>query len=260
MNIDAIVLAGGKIEDSLAEFSSAPTKAFIEIAGRPMVEYVIDALKGVSGIDRIALAADKKIVVGSVKARVDLIAAPGSTMIKSLRSAISALEPAPDMILILPCDLPLITSGAIQDFLDRSLEEPVDIAYGFLSEEDSVAKFPDVHHTYVKLNSGRYCGTGLFLMNPDIADSFEELINKASENRKNPLKLAGQLGLPFIVKYILGILPVSETEQRVGELLGGVIARGIQTRYAEAAFNVDAPNELMIARKILEKTNDDNLA
>lgn len=250
--IDCVILAGGKMESSLIPHSDAPSKGYIEIAGKPMMAYVISAVEKVKRIRRIVLAGDESLVPGFLKDKLFAIAPPGNSMMESLRSAVCALDPPPDRVLILPCDLVLLTPESVDDFIDKSLDPPADITYGYLSKEDSQAEFPDVNHTYVKIQEGTFCGTGFFLMNPALIDTFEDLFNRLAANRKNPLALAGVLGFGMIFQLLFGTMTVKDAESRVMELMGGCVARGIRTRHAKAGFNVDAPNELMIAKRILE--------
>lgn len=253
ITVDAVILAGGGMDESLIGVSNAPNKAFIDVAGKPMVQYVIEAARAVPHIRRIALGAEKKHLPESLSAMADFIAMPGQTILQSLRSAIDVLNPKPHMVLVMPSDLVLLTPEALTDFINRSIDSKADITYGYLSKKDSEDRFPDVNHTYVRIDGGFYCGTGLFMMSPGAADRFENFFSTLTSNRKNPLALAGALGLGFIVKYVMGNLKVSDAEERVKVLMGGTVGRGIQTSYPEAAFNVDAPNELAIARRILEK-------
>jgi GTP:adenosylcobinamide-phosphate guanylyltransferase len=250
--IETVILAGGRMDESLREFSDAPCKAFIPLGGRPMVEYVVDAVRAEGRPGRISLAARDDLVCDSLRKKVDFVAPPGESMIDSLRNAARCLEPVPDFILALPSDIPLVTPEAIGDFIDRSLDPPTDVAYGYLAREDSEARFPDAHHTYVKTADGTFCGTGFFLMRPGLMDAFEGLFRRLSANRKNPLALAGVLGPGIILSFLLKTLRVRDLEEKVMQLMGGCAARAVKTAYAEAAFNVDAPNELRIAREEME--------
>jgi hypothetical protein len=54
--MDVIVLAGGRSDnDPLAELAGEKPKSLIEIAGKPMVQWVLDALSGSPSIDTVAL-------------------------------------------------------------------------------------------------------------------------------------------------------------------------------------------------------------
>jgi hypothetical protein len=54
------------------------------------------------------------------------------------------------------------------------------------------------------------------------------------------------------LKYALRILTIKELEDRVLKI-SGITVKGVETRYAEAGFNVDTPSHLKEALKILDK-------
>ena len=53
--MDAIVIAGGnpQPQESLYAYSRGNPKALIDIAGKPMVQWVLDALGGAQSVDRV---------------------------------------------------------------------------------------------------------------------------------------------------------------------------------------------------------------
>lgn len=250
--IDAVILCGGALDEVFLEYSDAPSKGLIPLNGRPMVEYVIDAVRAVSRVGRIVLAANPDTISDSLRKKVDAVAPEGESMLKSLSSAVGALDPLPDYLFILPCDLPLVTTASLDDFLDQILTTPIDISYAYLSKQDSEAAYPDVKHTYVTLREGTFCGSGLFMMRPGMVASCESLFGKLTENRKNPVGIATMLGPMLIIKFLMKQLSVAEAEQKLAQLMGNCRAKAVRTRYAEAAFNVDKLNELLVAKRILE--------
>ena len=55
--MDAIITAGGipKPEDPLYPFTQGISKALLEIAGKPMIQWVLDALNEAATIDNIVI-------------------------------------------------------------------------------------------------------------------------------------------------------------------------------------------------------------
>ena len=56
MQVDAVVLAGGLNCGPLKDYCSAESEAMIPIGNRPMVEYVVSALKHTPRVNRIVVA------------------------------------------------------------------------------------------------------------------------------------------------------------------------------------------------------------
>ena len=57
--VDVLVLAGAPNSGKLAECSESLYEAFIEINGRPMLEYVLNALSSSRYVDRICVVGPK---------------------------------------------------------------------------------------------------------------------------------------------------------------------------------------------------------
>ena len=53
--LDAVILAGADTHGSLATCTDTPYEAMIDIQGKPMVEYVVDALRASSSVGRITV-------------------------------------------------------------------------------------------------------------------------------------------------------------------------------------------------------------
>ncbi|HBG01879.1 MAG TPA: hypothetical protein DDW87_09955, partial [Firmicutes bacterium] len=61
MKVDAVILAGAPNDGQLKEVSSEKWEATIPIYGKPMVNYVIEALKNSSRIAKIVVVAPLEI-------------------------------------------------------------------------------------------------------------------------------------------------------------------------------------------------------
>ena len=77
-------------------------------------------------------------------------------------------------------------------------------------------------------------------------------LRQVIQNRKNPLALAGLIGLGALVKFVLGVITIRELEERVSRILG-VTARALITNHAEIGFDVDKPEDLETALTALNK-------
>ena len=55
--MDAIVMAGGipRAEDPLYEYTQGDPKALLDIAGKPMIQWVLDAISGSATVERVVL-------------------------------------------------------------------------------------------------------------------------------------------------------------------------------------------------------------
>lgn len=250
--MNAIVLAGALNKGSLRQVSPAQYEAEIEIAGRPMLDYVVLALARVQSIKKIVIVGSESMLSISKSNGEHLIfVKPGSSVVESLENGISALTDR-EPVLILTSDIPLITKEALEDFLNRCHNQPGDIFYSFVSKAINEQKYPGVQRTYVRLKEGTFTGGNLVLLSPEVIHDKLTILTKAVALRKKPIKLCGLLGWWYLCKLLFGALTIKEIESRVAEVLG-VKAVGIVSPYPEVGIDVDKPSDLQLAKEVLTK-------
>ena len=101
----ALVVAAGRGE----RLGTPVPKAFVNLAGRPMVEWSVAALQGVSAVTQIVVA-----LPPGVAAPAGTIGVPGgSERSHSVRAALAAAAPDDDVILVHDAARPLVTPALI---------------------------------------------------------------------------------------------------------------------------------------------------
>ena len=117
--MDSVVMAGG-----LGRRLGMGEKPCIELMGKYLVTYVIDALDKAERIDRIFVAVSpatpntETVVLNHYRGRIKVIRTPGGNYVGDMVHAVETagiLEP----VLIIMSDLPLITSELIDSIIDE---------------------------------------------------------------------------------------------------------------------------------------------
>lgn len=239
MEADAVVLAGGSSKD----LANAPAKGVIDLNGRPMVEYVIDALRACPDISRICVVVPPG-VRGEWQSKADVVVESNGSLTQNAIAGISALKSA-KMVALLSSDIPLLTPQALSDFLERCEERNARLYYPIIPESKAKELFPSMKRTYVKMKQGSFTGGNIVLADPSIVETHIDLIEEAYALRKSPVKLARRLGMRFIVGLFLGNLSIGEAEKRVARLLDSPVS-AIETPFAEIGLDVDKISDLQI--------------
>jgi GTP:adenosylcobinamide-phosphate guanylyltransferase len=249
--VKSIVLAGGELDESfIAKGEKASNKNFLEISGKPMVEYVIEALKASSLIEEIIIAAPPQAVTDNMK-NGNTIVKSGSTIVETVLNGLSHLPHDISSVLIVMADLPLLTPESIDDFIRRCNEIDGEYYYSILEKSISEKKYPGLYHTYVKLKEGIFCGGGLILMNPGIVTPCRcSLMDKLLQERKKPFEMAKLLGVTTLLKLLCRQASIDDLLKRTSEVFN-CVTRTIVTPYAEIGMNVDRPEELKLVRSII---------
>ena len=250
--LTAVVLAGGPPDDVAALQPNAANKAFIEIAGVPMVARVLERLRQSDRIGRIIVVAPASTQGHAALALADERRDDGEKIRDSLRSGLAGL-PADEIALVCASDLPLLTAASIDDFIERAREVDGDIGYGCLEKRVHLAAFPQVPHTWARLREGTYCGGGFIAIKPRVLPQLERFIERLGSARKNPLQLASIFGWDVLLRFAFGRLSIHSAERRASEILGAS-ARAIVSPYAETAVNVDRISDVALAERLLGRS------
>ncbi|ADL06842.1 nucleotidyltransferase family protein [Thermosediminibacter oceani] len=245
--LKALVLAGGDGDEKLQE--SEGTKALVRINGREMILYILDALKKLDYIEKIAIVGPKE-KLSSIKVGPNVVVVEESDSI--VGNILRGLElfSDDDEILIMTCDIPMVTAEAIDDFVKKAKGLNADFCYPIIRKEDTEKKYPGIKRTYARVREGTFTGGNVALVK---VGSAKRCIKKAEEfftYRKNPLKLASILGFSVVLKFLLGKLSIPELEKRVYDIFG-IKARAVISDFPEIGNDVDKKSDLELVREVL---------
>lgn len=252
--LDAVVTAGYDPQrpDPLATAVGAPQKALIDVAGRPLVWWTVDALRRSPSIGRI-------VVVGiDPSLQVDL--GPGVACLPNLPDHLEnvlhginyLLSHQPDMEygIIASGDVPLLRPETVTWFISACLADRYDLYYSIVQDRVMEAQFPGAGRSYVRIKEGRFCGGDLFLVKTSVFQANLPLARRLMAERKHPLRQARLFGWRTLAKVVLGRLSIAEGEQVASRLLG-CRAKVVISPYADLGMDVDKPHQLEMARRLL---------
>lgn len=215
-----------------------------------MVEYVLAALRAAPEIGRIALVGPARLPP-EVSAAVDVsIAAPGP-LLDNLAAGLAAFAgPAP--VLVAAADLPFLSAAAVSAFLAAAgaAAPGADAAYAIVPGDEIARAAPGIRKTVVRFADGPYTGGSLVLIRPDAFLRARLAIERAMAARKRPWALARLFGLRTVLGLAAGRLRIADLERRA-EAITGIRARAVICRDAGVALDVDRPEALAAARRLL---------
>src|SRR5579875_2762333 len=212
---DAVVLAGGPPDPAIA--GAMVPKAFALLAGRPMVDYVLDALRGAGPIGRVVLVVADPLPV-RLAGGVDALVAERGSLLENVAAGLEATGGG-GAVLVVAADLPLLTPQAVAAFLEAAGRIEGEAWYAVVRREDVTGAFPDVRKTFVRLREGTFTGGSVVLIGPAAFRRARPAIERAMRARKRPGTIA-------------------ELERRA-EAIAGIRARAVLCPHPELAIDVD---------------------
>lgn len=236
--IPAVVLAGAPAEPEIKAKYGIDNRAELPIGGKAMIQHVLDALRGSPSVGGIT-------VVGEVACEgAERIIPSAGSLVDNLIAGVQACGKDGGKVLMVTSDIPMLSSEALEDFIGKCGETEADFHYAIISKATNDARFPGMERTYVKLAEGTYTGGNVMMMNSRVILENAGLITDLMAARKKPLKLAGIIGMRFLVRAVLaqivwpGALKVSFAEQTVGRIVHARL-KAVPTSYAEIGADVD---------------------
>lgn len=249
--MDAVVLAGGipRPEDPLYSYSNGEAKALIDVAGKPMVQWVLDALCGSRLIERIVVMGLSTKTELKCKKPITYLSNQGKLLenLKVGTAKVLELNPKAEYVLFASSDIPGITSEMVDWLLKTCGETDDDIYYNVIRREEMEKRYPNSKRTWTPLKDMEVCGGDMNMARTSIVNEHSEFWNKIIEARKSPAALAALLGPVIAFKLLTRQLTIDDVIRRVAEKLG-LKGRGIVCPYAEVGMDVDKPHQLEIIR------------
>ena len=248
---NALVLAGTKEKGPLEIAENVDNKALIMLDSRPMIDYIVDALNSSENIDRILVVGPKNELHPCIGEKVDEILNPGNSILENMEIGLNFFNSA-DNLLLLSSDIPLITSEAIDEFLEICTKRKAYIGYPIITKENIVKKYPETERTYIKMKEGIFCGGNIVFFKPEVFFKNKKLIKELFDNRKSTWRYVKILGLKFILKFLFKTLTLEGIEKRLTGIIG-YNSIAILISYPEIMIDLDKPSDLKLIRKCLER-------
>lgn len=245
MTTNAIILAGAANTGALRDVSTAANEALIDIGNKPMVQYVVDALRQSIQIGRILLVGPTDLLRERVRGENLEFIPSRQRIVDNINAALEQLPPD-EKVLIATCDIPLINGNIVDGFLGLCAQRDADLYYPVVEKSVNEQRFPHVKRTYVRLREGTFTGGNMFLVNPWIRARVTEKMNEFLKVRKNPLKMAGLLGWGFLWRLVTRRLSLQEAEAKASSFFG-IRGAVIVCPFPEIGVDVDKPSDLQLA-------------
>jgi GTP:adenosylcobinamide-phosphate guanylyltransferase len=246
--MDCVVLAGGRPErgDALWGEAQGRPKALIDLAGRPMIAWVLDALAASAHIDRL-------IVVGlggriAAPACTEFVADHGS-LIGNLYAGVGRVHPDRPAAYCWS-DVPLITAPMVDRFIEGTRDPGLDVNAGLVPKTVLQQRYPGADDLWLRLVEGSFIAADFGLFHPRHAARLRPHLERLAPQRKHAFRQAFYVGLPLLVRFALGRLSMPALEHRL-ERRFDLRCHVRVCNDPELGLDVDSPGNLAVCRRAL---------
>lgn len=256
--IDALLAAGSVPgpRDPLYKFTRGQPKALLEIAGQPMINWVLKALHAAQTVRNIIIISPDRTGFKNPSGlkQTHHLPSHGSIVDNLIAGAAfcEQLPEPPSHLLLISSDIPLVTAEMIDWNVRAALEKGGEACYHILARETMERRFPNSRRTYFRLREGQFCGADLHLISRAVFSGYNPAWRKIIDARKNALAMAQLVGLDALLWLISGRAPIALGERLIRERLG-LNGHLLIAPHAEIAMDVDKPLQYDLVTLELEK-------
>ncbi|MFQ5535202.1 MAG: NTP transferase domain-containing protein [Sphingomonadales bacterium] len=254
----AIVLAGSRrADDPVAVAAGVAHKALARVDGMTMLGRVLGALRHCEHIAKITVVAEDPNDLGAVEnlddlarenvlATVEAAQTPSRSVLRAMRHG-DARAP----FLVVTADHALLTREMLDHFCAGAAGAG-DVAVGLAARTVLEAAYPKASRTYLSFSDDDYSGCNLFAMLTPDAIEAAEFWKRVESQRKKPWKLVRVFGIGNLFRYLFRRLDLERAMKQASGVIG-LRVHAVRMPMAEAAIDVDKPEDLVLAEDILRK-------
>ena len=252
MNSDlynVIILAGGK-GGPLTEATGVEEKALLELHGRPMIEWVIEAFHDSPLVDRIVVVGSESLDDLECMRHVRKRIPQGLNVVQNLLHAVGYVKARlydgkrpHNGYVISFCDAVFLRAELVTETLEAIRAAAAGLVLHYVERATFVAAGLPAKRTYIPISGREYTGSTIYYVQhfSKILGSLTKLA-EMRKNRKDPQGILRVLGcegqdLPAI-------------EQALGHALGTSV-RICVSPHAELGLDVDKPSDYELALQLL---------
>jgi GTP:adenosylcobinamide-phosphate guanylyltransferase len=216
----------------------------LEIAGKPMIQWVLDALEGAASIDRVIVVGlehesgfRSEKICARVEGRGDIL--------PNIRQGVEAayrITPNIGHVALVSSDIPAILPKHVDWVVNTAMQTDEDVYYNVITKETMEARYPGSNRSFVRLRDAQVCGGDLNVIRASMVKHNEALWDRIIAARKNALKQASLLGFDTLILVLLRRLTLEHAVARVTRRLR-LTGRALVCPYAEIGMDVDKPHQ-----------------
>jgi GTP:adenosylcobinamide-phosphate guanylyltransferase len=249
--MDAIVIAGGipGPDEPLYPYTQGKPKALLDLCGKPMIQWVIDALEKAALIDRIVivgLSEGNGISGGKIHS---FIPNQGG-MLNNIRTGVRSIlasNPNARHVIIASSDIPGVTPEKVDWMVNTAMQTDDDVYYYVVSRQVMESRYPSSKRSYVRLKDVEVCGGDMNVIRSVLVEGNDELWERIVDARKNAFKQAALLGYDTLLMLLFRMITLEGAARKVSKRIK-LHGRVLLCPYAEIAMDVDKPHQFEIMR------------
>ncbi len=196
--MDAIVTAGGipLPEEPLYPATLGEAKALVDVAGKPMVQWILDALSEARMVDNVIIVGLTEKSGLECSKKMYFVSNQGKMVANLQAGARKAKEinPQAQHVLMVSSDIPGITGEMVDWVVNTDMQTDLDVYYHIIQRDVMEKRFPGCKRTWTHLKDMEVCGGDMNIGRISLLLSEDtDIWEKITDARKSSIE-AGSAG------------------------------------------------------------------
>ena len=256
----ALVLAAtrGGPRDPLAEAGHVSHKAFIGLAGKPMLRRVVEGVIASGRVGQVIVSIEQdameeaKQVLAGLESRVPIIHTPSRESIGVSVAAIEQAFPEALPMIITTGDNGLHTGEIVKSFCDQLDTVTADGALGLTNARYVLETYPDGARAFHRFRDGQFSSCNLYAFLTPKAFKGAAIFNGGGQFGKKPKRLIGAFGLLAFLVYKSRAVKVRSFIRFLSRAIG-VRTVPVFLPFAEGPIDIDRMSDWQLAERIIRE-------
>jgi molybdopterin-guanine dinucleotide biosynthesis protein A len=264
--MDAIILAG--THQDKTKHILGKNKAFLKINNRPIIDYVVSAVKKANTINRVYVLGPKKKLSAILSGCTIIQERKSDTenLLENIKHALNSIKDKKENYLFVGCDIPLLKSHMVDDFVKKSenIEKDLILPYtpATVYKSNPITKKMSGNFHFGRFKEGKYRLGNMVIANASKINnpSIDSIYNHRKlqsgpiyERISNALYFISVAGLKNCLKLAFGKVSISEFETEIEKKFGISVKVKI-VKHPEISLDVDYLPDYMTMKKLMKKT------
>jgi len=256
----ALVLAAtrGGARDPLAQAGGVSHKAFIDLAGKPMLRRVVEGVIDSGRVGRVIVSIEQeamdeaKQILAGLDQRVPITYTPSKESIGASAAAATAEFADAVPMIVTTADNGLHTGAIVQSFCDQLDHVTVDGALGLTDAQYVLDKYPDGARAFHRFRDGQFSSCNLYAFLSPEAFKGAAVFNGGGQFGKKPKRLIGAFGLVAFLVYKTRLVKVRPFIRFLSRAIG-VRTEPVFLPFAEGPIDIDRMSDWQLAERIIRE-------
>lgn len=256
----ALVLAAtrGGAHDPLAQAGGVSHKAFIELAGEPMLRRVVEGVIDSGRVGHVIVSieqesmAEAKQILNGLGERVPITYTPSKESIGASAAAVTQEFADSVPMIVTTADNGLHDGPIVKAFCDGLDEVTVDGALGLTDARYVLEKYPEGSRAFHRFRDGAFSSCNLYAFLSPAGFKATAVFNGGGQFGKKPKRLIGAFGLVAFLVYKSRLVKVQPFIRFLSRAIG-VKTEPVFLPFAEGPIDIDRMSDWQLAERIIRE-------